>query len=1145
MFFKDLKKHGINLYGEKKAYIDQYMAKHGITVKKLKTEKHKRLEDGYKFIITSTKSYQHIIDFFKDGGINIFEKERDDDGNIIYNKDGRAIYKNLHLFYYLKLEEQFFITNRTRLFKGYEEYNDIHRLTFDIETTGLRPEISRVFAIGMIDNRGFQDILETDKIEDDEAERKLIYNFFYKLIELKPAIINGYNSEDFDFYFILHRAKKLGIDIKKITTTLSKEHPIKRLINQTVKIGGDTVKYTATKIWGISVIDIFHAVKKAAKLDTDIKKHNLKYIAKYNEVAKKDRTYIKGENNDISKFYYKNSIFIVNEKNEYAELPDEFQKVGKELYELQHKQNKLEDTAYNKAKKEIILKNIKFVDWFKSLDKEKNYKTFKTGKELVKQYLLGDIWETQQVDEIYNQVTFLFGKIVPTTFSRVATMGNASMWNLLMTAWSYEKKLAIPIPDKNVKFSGGLSRCYKKGYNKNVVKIDYNSLYPMIQLTWDVFPFFDITRVLKKMLLYLTITRNIYKHLGNSEKLTKEEELLLKTTDHHLYERYKNGDIKDFERKRFKVKQHPIKIINNSQFGSLGSGIAFNWSHNTSANRITVIARLKLRQAIIWFFENFELKPLYAVTDGINFEFPEKTKVKLTDEGINEGISEGIIEEMWQYHGKKGVDAVIEYYNDTIMEKPYMGVGNDGVYHSTYNVSRINFATLKYVKKNGKKTKKISFTGNSLKSSTMPEYIEIFMNKGLELILEGKGKEFIDYYYDYVKDIYYKRIPIKQIANKSRYKVTIKGYLNRGKDKNGREKGKQAHMELIIEDRERIAEKLFEEHKDKLNLPKPEDKLTIKDKIKLVNIYMPPEPDLDSTIYYYNTGYRKSHGDSKMIKDQKTGELRMASSILYEEDILENPNFTTYYNVDKYLENFNKKVSLLLLGFDPKIQDKILVKIERKIENGKLREELVPNENFFTEKQLELKDYNLDDLDESMYMGDKERVFWNDTGYSPWKIWDGFKEDNERKIYYEEIYLHALNYLNKKMEDSGKRKRIKAIDDKLEKNDLFLIKNKNIYQLGFFNGEFTEIIKDVNIPKSEIEIKLENEKNKKEAKEKMIKMLEKDQQEKLKYFKQFRVELKILDTISMDDFLKNTDGKKVFENYIKLRKQQEAEYEIL
>jgi hypothetical protein len=168
---------------------------------------------------------------------------------------------------------------------------------------------------------------------------------------------------------------------------------------------------------------------------------------------------------------------------------------------------------------------------------------FISGKKLLKQYLLDDLWETEKVDDLYNQSSLMLSKLVPTTFQRVCTMGTASVWNLLLTAWSYENNLAIPIPDKRDNFSGGLARCYKVGYSERVKKIDFASLYPMIQLTWDVFPMFDISGVIKKMLLYLTTTRNIYKKIGSGADLNTEEVELIKAIDHDIFEKYTDGTL--------------------------------------------------------------------------------------------------------------------------------------------------------------------------------------------------------------------------------------------------------------------------------------------------------------------------------------------------------------------------------------------------------------------------------------------------------------------------------------------------------------------------------------------------------------------------------------------------------------------------
>ena len=49
---------------------------------------------------------------------------------------------------------------------------------------------------------------------------------------------------------------------------------------------------------------------------------------------------------------------------------------------------------------------------------------------------------------------------------------------------------------------------------------------------------------------------------------------------------------------------------------------------------------------------------------------------------------------------------------------------------------------------------KIKLTGNSIKSKKMPIYIEKFLDKGIKLLLNGKGQEFVEWYYEYVQQIF-------------------------------------------------------------------------------------------------------------------------------------------------------------------------------------------------------------------------------------------------------------------------------------------------------------------------------------------------------------------------------------------------------
>lgn len=131
----------LNFYGGSKSMERKKMMEFGITIDKLDTPGNERLENGYNFLVKSSKGYKELLGFFRQGGINPWDEKVKDH------------------FILLNPKEQYLIQKEKRLFKGIEEYEDVHRLVFDIETTGLDPEVDKIILIGMKDNRGFLKII--------------------------------------------------------------------------------------------------------------------------------------------------------------------------------------------------------------------------------------------------------------------------------------------------------------------------------------------------------------------------------------------------------------------------------------------------------------------------------------------------------------------------------------------------------------------------------------------------------------------------------------------------------------------------------------------------------------------------------------------------------------------------------------------------------------------------------------------------------------------------------------------------------------------------------------------------------------------------------------------------------------------------
>ena len=837
---------GKKFYGGSKAAQKEAMSTHGILIEKLDTHGDERMEKGLKYMVKTTKSYSNLVNFFKGGGLDPWGRDNSE-----------------HIMI-LPPTEQYLCQKGKRLFKGFDEYDEVHRFVFDIETTGLSPEDSSIFLIGMKDNKGYEKVIAAN---DEEEERQLIIEFFKIINHLKPTLIGGYNSAFFDFPFIIRRAEILGLSPKNIIKTLNPEVSFRQK-DGILKLANEMEDYIQMQMWGYNVVDIAHAVRRAQAINSDIKSWGLKYITQFIGAEKENRVYVKGDK--IGKIYFDNKDYYFNPKT------GGYKEVGAPGTE-----NLME----------------RFPGHYEKVN----------GNYIIERYLYDDIWETMIVDEEFNQANFLLAKLVPTTYERLSTMGTATLWKMIMASWSYKHGLAIPKKGDKRPFTGGLSRLLAVGYSTDVLKLDYSSLYPSIQLVHDVFPKCDVTGAMKSMLKYFRDTRIRYKKLAEQHS----------KTDPKLSSQYGR-------------KQLPIKIFINAFFGSLSAPHVFPWGDMDMGEQITCTGRQYLRQMIMWFMSR-GYKPLVMDTDGVNFSVPEgRDSHSYIGKGINGLVVEG--KEYW------GSEADVAEYNDIFM-RGEMGLDTDGQWPATINVARKNYALLT-------DKGKVKLTGNTIKSKKLPTYVAEFLDKGLRMLLDGKGHEFLEYYYDYVDVIYNRQIPISKIANKARVKQSIAEYKSHilKRTKSGSLMSRQAHMELAM----------------KHDLP----------------------VGLGDTIYYVNNGERKSHGDVQ----KKLNEVILNCYHVDEKDITEKPDMLGEYNVPRYLAAFNKRIEPLLVVFSTDIRDEIL------IEDPKDRP-------FFTKTQCELvrgyprRDGDQDTLEEVLTLSDGEIDFWNNVNIDPFYMYvDGTME---------------------------------------------------------------------------------------------------------------------------------------------------------
>lgn len=558
------------------------MQEYGITCKGLiisneNGETPERMEKGYNVMFYATKpmTNQEFTKFFDDVNVPLSPKEK-------HWSYGKNYYKTV------APNEQFMIQTGIRLFKGYDSYDDILRMQFDIETTGLDKKNDLIDQIGIRTNKGYTKLIQVQGNTREEKlinGRKAINEMFDIVNDIDPDVIAGYNSESFDYEFFDVFLRE-HFDSEMINETVRKTIPCgvyKKKKQAVLKLGGEMEYYYPTTMWGKHITDCLFSVRRAQALDSNMKKATLKYVTKYSNINKKNRVYVPGK--------------IINE---------------------------------TWAEKEFIYAfNDENGDWYKISENKPLKEGYEivNGEYIVNRYLEDDLWETDKVEMRYNESNFLVGKMLPVNFERMCTMGTATIWKYIMMAWSYERNLAIPLETPARSFTGGLSRLITVGYIPNVQKLDYNSLYPSIILTFGITSPIDISGAMPAMLEYILTQREYYKELKGkygkeAKKIDKQCIELIQSL--RLLDEYKdlsdndfgkiistNNELRELRDKQYELEglslrydkmQLPLKITANAYFGSFGSGGGiFPWSDIDCAEETTCCGRQMLRLMLKWF----------------------------------------------------------------------------------------------------------------------------------------------------------------------------------------------------------------------------------------------------------------------------------------------------------------------------------------------------------------------------------------------------------------------------------------------------------------------------------------------------------------------------------------------------------------
>ncbi len=188
-------------------------------------------------------------------------------------------------------EEQYLVATGRTYFRDLT-FEQLHRLQFDLETTGLDANKSRVFLIAVRDPHGATYSLEA-RDESDAAERALIAELVALIRAHDPDVIENHNLHGFDLPFLETRARVLNVPLQ-----LGRLHHTSLQIRgarQGVRSRTDSSRRVRFIAPGRELIDTLDAVRRYDFSARDLPSHGLKAVAKHFGISGPDRELIRGD----------------------------------------------------------------------------------------------------------------------------------------------------------------------------------------------------------------------------------------------------------------------------------------------------------------------------------------------------------------------------------------------------------------------------------------------------------------------------------------------------------------------------------------------------------------------------------------------------------------------------------------------------------------------------------------------------------------------------------------------------------------------------------------------------------------------------------------------------------------------------------
>lgn len=339
-------------------------------------------------------------------------------------------------FLCLPPEEQYLVATGRTYFRGLA-FDDLHRLQFDLETTGLNAARDAIFLVSVRDNRGLERVLEVSEsgLSGADAEADLIQRLAALIRTVDPDVIENHNLYGFDLPFLAKRAELLGVPLAlgRIGGAGLKRRPAARAYGawrSTPGAGGERSERSEDEgeerdereetgryvIAGRELIDTLDAVRRYDFAARNLPGHGLKAVARHFGLAADDREYVEGP---------------------------------------------------------------------------KIYATWRRDPERVRRYALDDVREVDGLARLLGGAAFALARMAPRRYERLADAGPATgiLDPLLVRAYL---RAGAALPEKaagdGTRHTGAALYLFACGVARRVVKADVSSLYPSLMRQYRISP---------------------------------------------------------------------------------------------------------------------------------------------------------------------------------------------------------------------------------------------------------------------------------------------------------------------------------------------------------------------------------------------------------------------------------------------------------------------------------------------------------------------------------------------------------------------------------------------------------------------------------------------------------------------------------